>query len=219
MYLRDYWAVLRTFWWLVLLAGLVGGTGAYVSSKLEPPLYRSSTRLYVMPVKPDFGNVMFIQNVVRQYSQLVIADRFLADVGEQLRLDLPVAALRQKITASGTAENLVIQVDVDDQDPGRAQAIARQLAKAFIQDQEARMKDVSKDNRIEVRSYDDPTPPALLRPSARRNVVAGGLLGLLIGTVCAFVLVYLDDTIKSSEDAERSVALPVLGSIPAAPGS
>lgn len=217
MQLREYWAVLRRSWRVVLLAGLVGAAGAYAYSKLETPIYRSSARVYVMPVKPDFGNVMFIQNVVRQYSQILIADRFLASVSEQLQLDLPIEVLRKKIATSGTSDDLVIQVDVDDEDPGRAQAVARQLAKTFMQDQEARMKDVSKDNRIEVRTYDEPTPPILLRPKTRVNVAAGLMLGLLIGALCAFALEYLDDTIKSSEDVERYVALPVMGSIPTIP--
>ena len=214
MQLREYWTILRRAWWLILVAGLVAGAAAYAYSKLEARVYRSSARVYVMPVKPDFGNVMFIQNVVRQYSQILVADRFLASVSERLKLDLPVEVLRKQITTSGTSDDLVIQVDVDDEDPGRAQAVARQLAKAFMQDQEARMKDVPKESRIEVRTYDEPTPPLLLRPKTRLNVAAGVILGLLIGALAGFALEYLDDTIKNGEDVERYVALPVMGNIP-----
>lgn len=217
MQLRDYWEVLQKQWLVILLVGVIGAGAAYGYSKWETTVWRSSAKLYVMPVKPDFGNIMFIQNVVRQYSQIIVADRFLQTVSEDLRLDLQPAALRKMVTATGVSENLTVLVDVDDTDAGRAVAIARQLARSFMQDQETRMKDVTRDNRIEVRVYDEPTPPVRQRPRTPVNVAVGGMLGLLLGSMVAFALEFLDDTVKSTEDVERHVALPVMGSIPVLP--
>lgn len=214
MQLRDYWEVLRKQWLVILMVGVIGAGAAYGYSKWETTVWRSTAKLYVMPVKPDFGNVMFIQNVVRQYSQIIVADRFLQTVSDELRLDLQPAQLRKMITASGVSENLTVLIDVDDTDAGRAVAIARQLARNFMQDQETRMKDVLKDNRIEVRVYDEPTPPVRQRPKTPVNVAVGGLLGLLLGALVAFALEFLDDTVKSPEDVERYVSLPVMGAIP-----
>jgi capsular polysaccharide biosynthesis protein len=218
MQLRDYWDVLRKQWLVILVIGFIGAAAAYGYSKWETTVFRSSAKLYVMPVKPDYGNSMFIQSVVRQYSGIMIADRFLQSVSEELRLDLQPEVLRKMVTATGVSDNSTILVDVDDTDAGRAVAIARQLARDFMQDQETRMKDVTKDNRIEVRVYDEPTPPVRQRPKTPINVAVGGLLGLLIGTLVAFSLEFLDDTVKSPEDVERYIALPVMGAIPTIPG-
>lgn len=214
MELRQYWAVLSKGWMVVVIVAFVASLSAYAYSKLQQPIFRSSAKLYVMPARPDYGNVLFSQNVVRQYSQLLTSDRLLTRVSDELRLDLSVVTMKRKVTTTGTVENLAIQMDVDDTDPGRARAIARQLALDFIEDQDARMKDISKDNRIDVRMYDDPTSAALYSPKTKSNVVAGGLLGLLLGGIIVFLLEYLDDTIRSPEDVERHVALPVMGSIP-----
>ncbi len=218
MQLRDYYEVIRKRWLVILVIGFIGAAAAYGYSKWETTIFRSSAKLYVMPVKPDYGNSMFIQSVVRQYSQIMIADRFLQTVSEQLRLDMEPAALRKMVTATCVSDNSTILVDVDDPDAGRAVAIARQLARAFIQDQETRMKDVTKDNRIEVRAYDEPTVPVRQRPKTPVNVAVGGLLGILIGALLAFGLEFLDDTVKSPEDVERYIALPVMGAIPTIPG-
>lgn len=51
-------------------------------------------------------------------------------------------------------------------------------------------------------------------PNVRRSVLAAGLLGLLVGIGLAFVLDHLDSTIKTTEDVERRLQLPVLGLIP-----
>ena len=51
----------------------------------------------------------------------------------------------------------------------------------------------------------------------RQKVTIGLLIGLFLGVVSAFVLEYLDQTIKSTEDVERVLEIPVLGLIPVDP--
>ncbi len=61
---------------------------------------------------------------------------------------------------------------------------------------------------------DPATPPAL--PSSPRvllNTLLAILVGLLIALGIAFVMEYLDDTVKSSEDVEEATGLPTLGTI------
>lgn len=212
---KTYLDILRRRWWLVVVLAVVGAAAGYGFSKLQEPIFRSSAKLYVMPARPDYGNTLFIQNVIRQYGQLIVAERFLKGVSEGLKLDLPVEEMRKRVTASGNVENSVILMDVDDTDAGRARAIARQLMQDFIRDQDARMKTVDPANRIDVRAYDEPTPATLFRPQTRVNVMAAGFLGLLVGLALAFLLELLDDTLKSAEDVDRLIGVPVLSGIPA----
>lgn len=51
-------------------------------------------------------------------------------------------------------------------------------------------------------------------PNYRLNLMAGAVLGVIAGIVVAFVYNYFDTSIKTLEDAERSLGLPVLGVIP-----
>ena len=51
-------------------------------------------------------------------------------------------------------------------------------------------------------------------PNYRLNLAAGAVLGILAGIFVAFVFNYFDTSIKTLEDAERSLGLPVLGVIP-----
>ena len=52
------------------------------------------------------------------------------------------------------------------------------------------------------------------KPNYRLNLIVGAVLGLLAGGVVAFMSNYFDTSIKSLEDAERTLGLPVLGVIP-----
>lgn len=214
MQIKDYWSVITKKWWVIVLIVIAAAGSAYLYSKQQQVIYRSSAKLYVMPARPDYGVTLVIQNTIRQYGQMIQTDRFLSKVIEDLKLDLAPIKLRSMISVSGTSDNLAIQIDVDDPDPGNAQRIARALALSFLENQQARMTTVEKTDRIDMEMFDNPEPGTLFRPQTRLNVIAGAVLGLILGGLFAFFLEYLDDTIKSAEDVERFVTLPVIGSIP-----
>ncbi len=56
-------------------------------------------------------------------------------------------------------------------------------------------------------------PGAPSKPNKRRNLVIGFILGLFGGIGCAFLIEYLDNTIKSEKDLETRFGLTVLGTI------
>ena len=63
----------------------------------------------------------------------------------------------------------------------------------------------------------DPPRPALDHPQRSINTLAGAILGALLGGVIIFVLEYIESGIlRSPQDVDRMLALPVLGAIPAA---
>lgn len=57
-------------------------------------------------------------------------------------------------------------------------------------------------------------PGGRFSPSLSRNLAIGLLLGLVMGVLAAFVLEFLDDTLKTPEDIEQRLKLAVLGIIP-----
>ena len=59
-----------------------------------------------------------------------------------------------------------------------------------------------------------PTPEAPVSPNKKRNLMLGLLLGTMGGIGLAFFVEYLDNTVKSPDDAEERFGLPVLGAVP-----
>lgn len=214
MEIRDYWQVVTKRWWVFVICIIVASAAAYGFSRGQQPIYRSSSKIYVSPARPDLGLTLVIKDIIRQYSQQILSDKFLNQVNSQLRLDRSAGALRKMITAAGTADNLAIQVDVDDPDKKAAQKIAEALATAFIDNHAIAMAPVEPRDRIDLRIYDETREGVQNRPQTRVNVMAGAVFGLLLGAIIAFLLEYTDDTIKTSEDVERHIALPAVGSIP-----
>jgi polysaccharide biosynthesis transport protein len=56
-------------------------------------------------------------------------------------------------------------------------------------------------------------PMAPSTPNTRRNLALGLVLGLMAGVGCAFLVEYLDNTVKSEKDLENRYGLTVLGSV------
>lgn len=54
-------------------------------------------------------------------------------------------------------------------------------------------------------------PEAPVYPRTRRNVLLGAVLGLLAGLGMAFLVEYLDNTVKGPDDVETTLGLPLLG--------
>lgn len=52
------------------------------------------------------------------------------------------------------------------------------------------------------------------KPKLRNNVAFGLLLGLMLGMGAAFLREFMDDTLKGSDELERTTGLPVLGLLP-----
>jgi polysaccharide biosynthesis transport protein len=75
------------------------------------------------------------------------------------------------------------------------------------------LPDISNNVRV-IEQAREPERPEPVRPRRRVNVMLGALLGLMGGIGLAFVLEFLDTTIKSAEDLERSIDAPFLGIIP-----
>jgi len=67
-----------------------------------------------------------------------------------------------------------------------------------------------------VHVIDPATPPvAPIRPNKQRNLMAGMLVGLILGVTLAFVQEALDTSVRTTEEAERLVCAPALAVIPA----
>jgi succinoglycan biosynthesis transport protein ExoP len=70
-----------------------------------------------------------------------------------------------------------------------------------------------------IRIVDPAYPPKKpARPRILLNLSMGLLLGLCLGTGAAFLQEHLDNTLKTTEDLERFLQLPALGSVPAVAG-
>ena len=108
----------------------------------------------------------------------------------------------------------IISLSVDNTDPNLANDIARAWGNELIMWQNANNDKLNKEDRITIEFVDDPQA-GLDRPDTMINTAAGAVFGLLLGVALIFLLEWLaSGVIRRSEDVERYLDIPVIGSIP-----
>jgi capsular polysaccharide biosynthesis protein len=214
MQIKDYVNLLLRRGWIIILVAAATTVGAYAVSKLQTPIFRSTIKISVSPARSDYGLSLTIQNVLRNYAAQLKTRRMAQAVIDNLKLDITPEIFLSELAIAAQLDNNLIQVDVDDPDPNRAQFIANVLARLFVEDQTAKQADIDRLNRLDVAILDDALPGELNRPKTKTNVLAGGILGLFLGGLIVLAIEYLDDTLKTAEDVDRFVGLTTLGTIP-----
>ena len=215
MELMQYLRVLLTKWWVIALACVVTVTSAVVFSEIQPPIYRSSAVLQVIPARYDYGLTLAAEQLLRQFANQIHTTSTAQQVIDELQLDITVDKLLAGVTVASIPEDFLIQIDADRPDPQEARDVASAFARDFVAFHAAEMLDIDRQDRVQIRILEDAKYGWVHWPKTKTLALAGGVLGLLIGLLLAFGLEYLEsDVLRSTEDVERHVGVAVLGSIP-----
>ena len=215
MPLTEYFRILLRRGWILVLMAVLTAAAAFVFSKLQTPVYQSTIYLLVQPARTDFGLTQSAKILLRSYVAWMDTDNRAADVIDAMQLDTVPEALRGNVTIASDDSRFVIQIDVKNENGDLANDIAKKWAELFVQWRNDENQKQRKEDRVDAVILDEPRY-VLDRPKAGINTVAGGVLGLLLGSVIIFVLEYLDSAvIRAAADIERQFNLPVLGAIPA----
>jgi succinoglycan biosynthesis transport protein ExoP len=115
-----------------------------------------------------------------------------------------------------TVDELQAQIDATDPaSPQRQSLISQQATFKERLDQLQIDAALTTGGASVVQSADLPTAP--VEPTPARTAVLAGVIGLLFGLAAAFLVEYLDDSLRSTEDVEALTGLPVLAVVPVEP--
>ncbi len=217
MQLQAYWRIMRRRGWIMLLLAALVAVSALAFSlivKERAPVYKSTIKILVAPSRTDFGQAQAAKTLLDSYVAWMDSNYRAAGVIETLKLDMTPEELRNKVTIASEAQRLVIQIDVENGNGDLANNVARKWAELFIQWRDEENQKVRREDRIEAQIIDDPRY-VLEFPKTGINTAAGAIFGFLVGLAIVFVLEYTESgIIRSPEDVDRALTMPVLGAIP-----
>ena len=214
MNLADYVRVLRRHGWILLLAAALTAGSGYVFSKLQTPVYRSTQKILIKPARSDFGLTQTLKQLLDGWGERLRTELRAQDAIDALKLDMTPADLKSQVTITADVNSMLITIDADMKDGEVGNRVARVYGEQFIQWRAQENQPLQLADRINAELLDAPQY-ALLRPNTKINVLAGALLGVLIGGVVVFVLEFLDsNVVRRTNDVERFLQLPVLGTLP-----
>ncbi len=215
MELQDYIQIVKRRWWIVVLTALIAVASAFVFSRLQTPIYKSSMKLTIQPARTDFGQTQAAKQLLSSYISIIRTERNAAEVGKRLQLDYSPAYIYGQTRMADDAASYGVEIEVRDYDGETANRIAREWAQLFV---EFRNRDNAKqrrEDRVEAILGDDPRYVQDY-PRTSVNTAAGLLLGLVAGTAIAALLEWRQSVLlRTPKDVERNLSLPVVGAIPA----
>lgn len=211
---QDYLKIITKHLVLIIVAAAIGLAAGLFLTATATPMYRSSSRVSVNPARPEYGTALTVNNLLSNYSLQLTTVKLAQDVVNKLRLDIAPESLLGRIKVTPQQDNFMLLIEADNADPALAERIASTLAATFVNQQNAANAAAPRQDRIDLSVLDEPEPAKQSKPKPEINILAGILAGVLIGVVLAFGMEYLDDTVKTTDDVESVLSMPVIGAIP-----
>ncbi|PEC51934.1 Wzz/FepE/Etk N-terminal domain-containing protein [Bacillus sp. AFS096315] len=196
---------------ITVVATVVTGVISYL---FLTPIYQSSTQLLVNQKETKdssiYQNNQVQTNVqlINTYNVVIKSPAILDEVINQLNLDYTVAELTKNITVANEANSQVFTVSVQDSDPKQAQTIVNTIANVF----QAKIKTIMSVDNVTVLAKADLSENPI-KPNKKLNIAIGFVVGLMLSVGIAFLLEFLDNTVKTEKQLEELLELPILGVI------
>lgn len=195
---------------MVLIAGSI------FSIFLKTPLYNSNTTIVLVSEDGTAGSTTYTQSdvqlnksLVGTYSEIVNSRRVIESVIKNLSLDYTVEEVKNMITISTVNDTEIIKIVVANEDKGLAADIANEIASVFSEE----IKSIYKLQNVSVVDVAEESEKPY-NINLFKDLLIYLLIGIVISFCIIFVIFYFDTTIKSAEEIENKLGLPVFGIVP-----
>ncbi|MFD3155938.1 YveK family protein [Haloimpatiens sp. FM7330] len=216
--LKDFFEILRKRIKLILCITLISTLLAgIISFFVIKPTYES--KVSVVIGKQDkvskqeqgysYNDVMMYQKLVKTYAEIakskVVANRTI----KKLNLQIDEKDFENIVKVTPQADTQILDIKAESKDPKEARDIAKVLTESFIE----RSKELLSNGEVQILDKAE-IPEKAIKPKKKLNIAIAFLLGLMVSVGAAFVLEYMDNTIKTENDVEKYLDIPVIGLIP-----
>lgn len=214
--LREYLSIIKKKWFIMAILCVVCVAASTVYSFfIAKPVYQAETTLIVKTEKTEGTNtvtsdqIKTTQQLAVTYGEIIKSRKVLDDVIKNLDLDESYGQLSGKISVSTVSDTQIIKVSVQDTNKSNAAKIANEIPKVFAKEA-IRIADA---NGVEVIDKAQ-TPVNPVSPNKKMNILIAGVLGVMIGLFIIILIEFLNNKIKTPQDIEKELGLPLLGVIP-----
>lgn len=218
--LRQYWNVLRKRWIIMMALPLIAAlTSGVISFFVIKPVFQASTTLIVGKKAAEPGQaaaqildnsvLLANQQLAKTYASIAQSRTVEQNVIKDLNLPLTVEGLDSMISIKPIKTTEILEIQVTNTDSELAASIANTMAQEFS-------KAVIEIKKVDSVSIVDAAviPDKPIKPNKTLNVLIAFVAGFMASVGLVFLLEYLDNTVKTSNDVENLLGIPVLGIIP-----
>lgn len=221
MELTRYLRIVRQRLWMIVACPIVAALAAGIVSFLLPPVYEAHVTLLVRPAQPLLSTdstvaALTSDQISRTYASLMTQRPLLEQVSAEVGLKIRPEDLKRQISVTPEPNTTILDVAVKDTDPVLARNLANQLTADLIkqvkdlQQEETSLPNSRTGDNLKVVSP-AVTPDRPVSPNKALNVAIAFGAGLLLALGLAFLLDYMDQSIKNDEELTERLGIVSIG--------
>ncbi|MFC5734304.1 YveK family protein [Cytobacillus gottheilii] len=215
--LKELFQTLKKRMALIIIITLVAvmASGA-ISYFVLTPVYQSSTQILVNQTAEEgqynTNEVQTNLQLINTYNIILKSPVILEKVIDELNLNMTAGQLNEKLTVQNEQNSQVVNLSVQDEDAATAAEIANTTAEVF-------RNEIATIMSIDVNDVTILSPAVVtenqspIKPQPLLNIAIALVVGAMAGVGLAFLLEYMDNTVKTEQDIEKIAELPVIGVI------
>lgn len=199
---------------LIIVLCIVFGAGGFFGTKfLITPTYTARTSIYLTPQINDTGsldynsqmaNSKLVTNVVNLMTQNNIMSEVAKDVGME-----NASSVKKCISVTNESDTEIVTVTATTTDPKLSKDIANDTVDTFINTMQ---------KNLNVRNIEIVDKAKLSYipsgPNIKKNTMMASLVGGVIGVGYAVLKFLLDNRLRTKEEAEKYLGIPVFAEFP-----
>ncbi len=213
--LKDVFIIISRRIWLVVLLPLIAviAAAALVFFVLTP-LYTASTSMYVLNKQSvdnmiNYTDLQSSALLTADYRELILSRRVLSAVALQFGIDVETMREDYHIEVTSANNTRIIVVSATAADP----VLAANLSNAIGREFSSTVVEIMDANNVNF--VDIAEPP--IEPSAPQKALVIAITGvavLMLAVGIALLIEILNTTLRTTEDVENALSLPVLACVP-----
>ncbi|MDZ4992189.1 capsular biosynthesis protein [Clostridium perfringens] len=217
--LQEIAYALKKRWRLIALI-TIGATliSAILSFFVIKPQYEASTKLFIGKQESQDNNaynssdVIMYQQLMKTYAELAKTSDLVTKAVDNAGLNFDnkqIQNVLKNLQATPSADTQILELKYKGKNPKEALEITEAVTNEFITES----KKLIPNGNIQI-IQDPQLPERPVSPNKKLNILIAFVLGLMVGVGVVLLLEYLDNTFKSREELEKTLELPIIGTIP-----
>lgn len=217
--LQEIAYALKKRWKLIILITIAATlVSAILSFFVIKPQYEAKAKLFIGKQETQENNaynnsdVMMYQQLMKTYAELVKTSDLVTKAVKSANLDYnqkEIKGILNNLNVTPSADTQILDLSFKGGNPKDVLKVTEAITNEFISES----KELIPNGNVQVIQKAQ-LPEHPVSPNKKLNILIAFVLGLMVGVGVVLLLEYLDNTFKSREELEKTLELPIIGTIP-----
>ncbi len=212
----DIINMMLTFWWFIIILAVLVGGATYTYFKISSvPEYKSTAKVYVntegQQTSTDVNASALIgaSNLLPTYIDVLQSKEFLNQVSDDLDNRYDIEQIKTMLELEGVTDTNIISISVTHEDA----RVAYLVCSSVVNNAPTEVSRVFGGGSTKLTEY----PEEAIEPEelhTTRNAAIGFAIGAVIAMLIIFLVNLFDTRVKSKDELIAKYNMPIIGEIP-----